>query len=162
MQLKYKSVNKSLARLIMVQAIYSHEINNKYALPRMTNELLDYYNQDDLLVEYDLLSDDYQIVKADQNLLEAITELYQINMVKIDQLIAGFLTKSWQLKDISSIVRIILRCAICELKYYNKTPIKVIIDEYTSLASLFYGKAETGFVNSILDKICGNLIINQD
>ena len=39
-----------------------------------------------------------------------------------------------------------------ELKFINKTPFKVIIDEYVNIASSFYDKKSVDFVNAILNK----------
>ncbi len=56
-----------------------------------------------------------------------------------------------KLDKIDLLVGAILRTAICELKYINKVPFKVIINEYTNLANDLLDHYHVGFVNFILD-----------
>jgi len=54
---------------------------------------------------------------------------------------------------IENITKQILRVAIFEIKYFDKIPTKVIINEYTDIASSFDGESKVQFVNSILENI---------
>ena len=47
----------------------------------------------------------------------------------------------------------ILRVAIAELLYFPEVPYKVIINEFTTLASETVKDAEVPFVNSLLDHV---------
>ena len=51
----------------------------------------------------------------------------------------------------------ILSLAIYEFFSCKNTPLKVILNEYVSIASLYLDDTNTGFVNGILDKIVPDL-----
>lgn len=70
----------------------------------------------------------------------------------IDALIGSHL-KNWTVERLAAIDRSILRIAVYELLYYNKTPAKVVFDEYVELAKKYGEKDSGGFVNAILDAI---------
>ncbi|CAN0605693.1 unnamed protein product, partial [Ectocarpus sp. 12 AP-2014] len=70
----------------------------------------------------------------------------------IDQIIEKHLTNEWNIQNLPKLLFATLRVAVCELKYFPETPSKVIINEYTDIASDMLDSGEIGFVNSLLDK----------
>jgi transcription antitermination protein NusB len=57
------------------------------------------------------------------------------------------------IEDLPTLLLVLLRVAVCELKYFPMTPRKVIVNEYTDISSDMLTEYEVGFVNSILDNI---------
>jgi len=51
------------------------------------------------------------------------------------------------------IVKLMIMAAIYEFMFMHKTPIKVIIKEYTQVADFFVESSQKGFLNAILDKV---------
>jgi transcription antitermination protein NusB len=49
-------------------------------------------------------------------------------------------------------VNLMIKAAIYEFMFMHKTPIKVIIKEYTQVADFFVETSQKGFLNAILDK----------
>ena len=82
--------------------------------------------------------------------LEIISHLIDINTV-ISQI-----APKWPLEKINKVDLAILRCAIWEIKFINKTPPKVIIDEAVELAKEFGTDTSSAFING-----CLGGIINQ-
>lgn len=74
------------------------------------------------------------------------------NIKEIDSLIIKY-TKNWDLERMASIDRNILREAIYEMVFWQKTPINVVINEAVELAKKFSTSESGGFVNGILDKV---------
>ncbi len=65
--------------------------------------------------------------------------------------------KNWELDRIAVIDTILLKLAICELKYFSNIPIKVTINEYIDLTKEYSSEKSKDFVNGILDKIMKSL-----
>ncbi len=81
-----------------------------------------------------------------------LVEQVMHNRSVIDELITST-AQHWDLRRITPIDRAILRLAICELLYVERTPPKVAINEAIELAKTF-GEAESPhFVNGVLDAI---------
>lgn len=74
------------------------------------------------------------------------------NIKEIDNLIIKY-TKNWDLERMASIDRNILREAIYEMVFWQKTPVSVVINEAVELAKKFSTADSGGFVNGILDKV---------
>ncbi len=129
-----KPVSKrSLSRLIAVQSLYQYyylkandDIMN-LAIEIVDNYLIDAEN--DQITSYRKKID----MKLLTELLENITE----KIAEIDKIITKSLEKQHNLSKIQDVILAILRIAIFELKFINKTPFKVIIDEYVNIASSF-------------------------
>lgn len=64
---------------------------------------------------------------------------------------------NWDFKRIALLDRLILRMAICELKYFNEIPPKVSMNEAIELAKLFSTDKSGQFVNGVLDAIFDDL-----
>ena len=74
------------------------------------------------------------------------------NKEKIDHNIQSF-APAWPIGQISLIDRNILRLAIFEVLFDNKTPIKVAINEAVELAKRFGTDSSSKFVNGVLGSV---------
>src|SRR5271156_3783151 len=72
---------------------------------------------------------------------------------EIDAAIRQRLAADWKLERLDATVRAILRCATFELRFRKDVPREVVINEYLEIAKSFFGSAEAGFVNGVLDTI---------
>ncbi len=70
----------------------------------------------------------------------------------IDRHIQGF-APAWPIEQISLVDRNILRLAIFEVLFDNKTPIKVAINEAVELAKRFGTDSSSKFVNGVLGSV---------
>jgi N utilization substance protein B len=136
--------NKSSARLASVQNIYALEIDQDFEHKKLQKDLISYYKTQD---------DGEDIVLPHRELFEKLTNLVIEEKNTLDDIIIKYLTKDWRIDKLNLVLKSILRCAIAELIYMKDVPTKVVINEYTNIASSFFDSKETGFVNSTLDKI---------
>ena len=83
----------------------------------------------------------------------------KIHELLIRELISSSLAGGWNIDRLSKADLTILLVAICELKNMIKTPVKVIITEYTAIAEAYNG--DVSFINAILDKVARKLRINE-
>lgn len=74
----------------------------------------------------------------------------------IDDVIASS-SRNWRLERMSRVDRNILRIAVCELRSFPQTPVKVVINEAVELAKRFGTAESPAFVNGILDRIASAL-----
>jgi N utilization substance protein B len=142
--------NKTITRLAATQAIYLYDLSN-YQSDIALENIINYYNTQNPLEEYDILSTE-QLKLIDKNFLNKIFQETTQNLEKIDTKITSLLTKQQNISQLSSMLRAILRVGVCELLFFP-TPYKVVIDEYVTLAKDFYSLTEVNFINSILDKV---------
>lgn len=76
--------------------------------------------------------------------------------IDIDKVIQGKVA-NWDFERIAILDRVILRMAICELKYFKEIPPKVSMNEAIELAKLFSTEKSGQFVNGILDAVFEDL-----
>ena len=76
------------------------------------------------------------------------------------QLIDKF-THNWELERISDIDKLIMTCAISELKNFPTIPIKVTLDEYIEISKTYSSPKSGAFINGILDKVVNLLKENN-
>ena len=58
--------------------------------------------------------------------------------------------KGWSLKRISKISLAILRCALCEILYFEDVPEKVAINEAVNVAKKYEEPETVSFINGVL------------
>lgn len=149
-------IHKSLTRLAAMQTIYKMVLCKVEPLQenvsKAANEIALLYAEKEIFSESDMIKFGLEDLMPTQDFLIEFCQKTLANQETIDQYISNNLTKGWTVEKLDIIIATILRIAICELCYYE-TPTKVILDEYTSLASDFYNTTRVGFVNGILDKI---------
>jgi len=141
-------VKKSISRLMAIQILFQYDFYNKSTkIEDIKEEMLDYYliNFEDDVKSYQSKIDKKHLNNIIANIVQSLTIL--------DQEIEEFLDPEFILQKIENITKQILRVAIFEIKYFDKIPTKVIINEYTDIASSFDGESKVQFVNSILENI---------
>ena len=74
------------------------------------------------------------------------------NLEAIDELIEKNL-KGWSKARISKVSLAILRMAVCEMKYFDKVPVGVSINEAVEICKVYGSDEDKGFVNGILGAI---------
>jgi N utilization substance protein B len=84
-----------------------------------------------------------------QELVESVVK----NLYVIDDILSKFLLYGWSLEKISPLLLAIMRVAIAEMKFFPLVPSKVVINEFTNIASQMLDDQEVGFVNKVLDRI---------
>lgn len=149
-------IHKSLTRLAAMQTIYKMVLCKIEPLQEnvsdAANEIVLLYAEKEIFSESDMLKFGLEDLMPSQEFLLEFCQKTFAHQETIDKYISDHLAQNWTIAKLDTIIVTILRIAICELCYYE-TPTKVILDEYTSLASDFYDANRVGFVNGILDKI---------
>lgn len=141
---------KSESRLAAVKAFYAFEINNE-AFANQNNATIELEVKD---VIYNYREDeDLKGSKMDESFLKELAQGTLDNLPILDDKIRGNIGKGWSMERLGPVLRSIIRIGTYELMQYQKTPMKVIIDEYVKITKGFFDEKEVGFVNGILDKI---------
>ena len=76
-------------------------------------------------------------------------------------LIEKCLSKEWAIDRVDPTMQAIISLGIYEFVNFPYTPKNVIINEYVSIAKLYFDEGNTGFVNGILDKL-GKKLRNKE
>jgi N utilization substance protein B len=118
---------KNNSRLIIVQLLYSH-----------------YINQEKL--SFDFKNPYKRFIKK---ICNGVIE----NNPLLEDKLVNFLDKKFELKNFEIIFAIILKSAIYEIFFYKKTPFKVVIDEYLKITKMFLNDKQKNIINAVLDKI---------
>lgn len=144
---------KSISRIAAVQTIYQFENDkNTSDIDTLLLRIRDFYKDKDLKSDYELDKLSKLKLRPSYNYLNELVKFTHENLKEIDEIIEIHLTNEWNLKNLPKLLFAMLRVAVCELKYFPETPSKVIINEYTDIASDMLDSGEVGFVNSVLDK----------
>lgn len=142
---------KTIARLAAVQAIYS--LNNDDITPEHAIELiLEYYKSDQMHEDYEL--PEYAKVKPHRGHLTALVNYTQECLAELDIMVQEHLVAANHPQELSSLnitMLSIIRVGICELKYFPECSHKIVINEYTNIASMLLKDQDVAFVNSCLD-----------
>lgn len=140
-------IRRSEARLGAVQSLYSFDINDpKPTASQLLLNIIQYYDEEQNNAE----------VKPDIDFMSGLIKGTVEGMEDIDLTIKDNLSDSWNLDRIGTVMRSILRVATYEILTHEKTPYKVLIDEYVKITTFYFDEKEVGFVNGILDKIAHN------
>ena len=144
---------KSISRIAAVQTIYQFENDkNTSDIDTLLLRIRDFYKDKDLKSDYELDKLSKLKLRPSYNYLNELVKFTHENLEEIDKIIEIHLTNEWNLQNLPKLLFATLRVAVCELKYFPETPSKVIINEYTDIASDMLDSGEVGFVNSVLDK----------
>ena len=143
---------KSISRIAAIQTLYQCESsNNKIDMEMLLLKMVDFYKDTDIKNDYELDKKSRLKLRPSYSYLKELVKFTHENLEEIDTIIQQHLTKEWTLESLPKLLTATLRVAICEIKYFPDTPRKVILNEYTDIASDMLGEGETGFVNSVLD-----------
>ena len=61
--------------------------------------------------------------------------------------------KGWRKQRISKVSLALLRMAVCEMKYFDKVPVGVSINEAVEICKVYGSDEDKGFINGILGSI---------
>ncbi len=66
--------------------------------------------------------------------------------------------KNWEMDRVAVLDLILMKLAVCELKYFPTIPVKVSINEYIDISKLYSTPKSKDFVNGVLDKVKNGLL----
>lgn len=98
----------------------------------------------DIAIETDVISKD----KMTADIVKKAEE----NIDEIDAAIENNL-KGWSKQRISKVNLALLRMAVCEMKYFDKVPVGVSINEAVEICKVYGSDEDKSFVNGILGSI---------
>jgi len=78
------------------------------------------------------------------------------NKTILDEFIADF-APEWPLEQVAIIDRNLLRMALWEIAVFQKTPVKVVVNEAVELAKIYGSDASSRFINGVLGGLLENL-----
>lgn len=142
---------KSIARIAAIQILY--QFANSKAEADITSLLVrmkELYKDSDFKSDHEIDENSNLRLRPSYSYMEELVKHTHENLSKIDEIIANHLTKEWNINTIPVLLCAVLRVAICEIDYFPETPQKVILNEYTDIASDMLDSNEIGFVNSLL------------
>jgi transcription antitermination protein NusB len=142
---------KSIARIAAIQTIYQVGDEN-CDINSLLLRIRTFYQDNDINDDYEIEKTNKVKLRPSYNYLSELVKFTYENLEEIDKIIQLYLASEWSIKSLPKLLLAILRVAVCEVKYFPETPHKVIINEYTDIASDMLDSGEVGFVNSMLDK----------
>ena len=149
----HKINTKTIARIAAIQTFYQYHLDDDHDIDLLMNKTIGFYQDKEFLLDLDLSTDNRIKIKPSVTYLRELVKLTSENTSLIDQVIIDHLTDNNTIANLSVLLLALLRVAVCELKYFPEIPRKVIINEYTDIASDMITEHEVGFVNSMLDNI---------
>lgn len=96
---------------------------------------------------HDVAFDEFDKLEARQMIEDCISKLDEIDE-KLKSVIVG-----WNFERMGKVERAILRLGYYEIKYVDKVPNAVAINEAVNLAKKFASNESSGFINAILAKV---------
>ena len=78
----------------------------------------------------------------------------------IKKYIKNSLSEKWMIERLDYTIQSVISLGIYELISCNSIPLKVVINEYVSISSLYFDDSNIGFVNGVLDNL-GKIIRNE-
>lgn len=139
-------MKRSAAREVAIRLCYSAELANL----ETSAFIQDFFAEDHyatLSAEDELFAarpDDVQL-----GYINKLVELVFTHKQELDSTIEQY-AKGWSLKRISKISLAILRCALCEILYFEDVPEKVAINEAVNVAKKYEEPETVSFINGVL------------
>jgi N utilization substance protein B len=139
---------RSAARLAAVQVLYEIAQTGKTAAECLAG-----------FIEYRIGHevDGATFVPADVTLLSAIVRGADSERAPLDGLIESAIRPPLERERLELLLRVILVAGAWELRRNLELPAQVILAEYVGIATAFYGGAEPGLTNGILDRLARTL-----
>ena len=142
---------QSAARLAAVQALYQVELSDDSA-----DEVVLQFLENRREGEIDAPEGDSAVPPKTELMTEIVRGVHA-RLADLDDILGAALSDDWSVARVEHVLRCILRAGAYELMARGGVPARVVINEYVELAQAFYGGAETGMVNGVLDKLARNL-----
>lgn len=139
---------RSAARLAAVQALYQQSVSGTHIA-----KLLAEFHSHRLGAVTDAEEGGDRLAEADRPFFDDIVSGSLARADELDSLITSFLGKGWTLSRLDRLMHQILRCGAYEMVARPDVPRAAIVSEYVDVAQAFYPRAETGFVNALLDRL---------
>jgi len=97
----------------------------------------------------------FKLFEIDLEVKKFYTSLIQITLDNDDSLesILKEKVENWTVDRIVLLDRVILKLALCEMKYFKTIPVNVSINEYISISKIFSTAQSGKFINGILDSV---------
>ena len=134
--------NRHLSRTIALQSLYQWDF---LRMPEGKLSEIIAFNREEFAPKFD-----------DEGFIEELIQGVVNNRPVIDETITRF-APNWPLDSITVIDRNVLRLGVFELKFHERIPAKVAINEAIELAKGFGGQASGRFVNGVLGAIYKDL-----
>ncbi len=168
---RFLTYRRRIARMCSVQAIYLFDIKHKANLIKIPiikvkeeiniicRSVLYFYKH--IFFSNQDYGKNRKNKRIDEKHFEAIVDWVIKDLEKIDNIVSQYLNEKWTVERLDTVIRAILRCAVCEILYQPNTEIAIITSEYTNIAGHFFNGKEIGFINGIVDKIGKNQRSNE-
>ena len=139
-------MKRTAAREVAIRLCYSAELADL----ETSAFIADFFAED----HYATLSaeDEIFVSRPDELPLEYINKVVSLvfeHKQELDSTIEQF-AKGWSLKRISKISLAILRCAICEIMYFEDVSEKIAINEAVNVAKKYEEPETVRFINGVL------------
>jgi len=141
---------RSAARLAAVQALYQIEIGGAAPAEVIAQFLAGERPEPEAEDRGSIV-----LPEPDARLFAALVEGVIAVRPQLDAAIARSLATDWTVERLEILVRIILEAGVFELTSMPDIPPKVSINEYVNVAHAFFGGAEPGLINGVLDAVAG-------
>lgn len=149
--------SKSIARIAAIQTIYQYEtLDRTVDINTLLTNVINFYKDNDVKSDHEINSLSNLKLKPSISYMNELVEFTSNNLVQVDKIIEEHLSAEWTLEKLPKLLLAILRVSVSEIKYFPETPRKVVINEYTDIASEMVDDSQVGFVNSLLDKYAEN------
>lgn len=128
------SANKRKSREQAFIILFEKSFNTELSVDEIMN----------IAIETEVISKDKMtadIVKKAEENIEDIDAVIEHNL------------KGWSKQRISKVSLALLRMAVCEMKYFDKVPVGVSINEAVEICKVYGSDEDKGFVNGILGSI---------
>jgi N utilization substance protein B len=135
--------NRHLARTLVMQSLYQWDFNHQ---PVEKLDEIIAYDRGEFAANF---NDDGYVKETVDGVIS--------HLVELDGVIEQF-APEWPLASMACIDRNILRLGVYELKYSDKVPSKVAINEAIELSKSFGGEASGKFVNGVLGAIYRDMV----
>jgi N utilization substance protein B len=93
------------------------------------------------------------LANLDSELFINLVRAVQTRGEEIDTIIQSSLSPEWPWVRLEMTLRAILRCGVAELLTRTDIPARATVSEFVEVAHAFYGGAEPGMANAVLDRV---------
>ena len=142
-------MTRTIARQIAVRICFSEDFLNDTP----DSIINDFFDEE----HYKSLKEDDEIFRSIpgeremEYIRKLITKVYE-HSAEIDSMISSFSEKR-KLERIPKTALSILRCAVCEMMYFDDIPASVTINEAVEIAKMFDSPETVSFVNGLLGSV---------